>query len=249
MNTAHTLPHRTDWLEKARSHMRVIEHSRMAPPLRRALSRLVLPDPYHRTGRSPDGREVVFIHVPKTAGTSIAQALGVCPGHIPVSRYIARDPDRFARAFSFGFVRNPWSRAHSSFNYLRSAIGLNTSPDVRWSEEHLASYDTFEAFVLALRDKSTRRKILRWRHFRAQADWMYVPGRQDCAISFIGRFEHLHADTAACAGILGTTVSLPHMRKARTYRTERYTPQMVSIIADLYQRDVDLFGYTPPEVA
>ena len=87
---------------------------------------------------------VVFIHVPKNAGTSIYEAFDMdIPDntHCPVTGYLASDGDRFFDSFSFGFVRNPWDRMVSAFHYLKHKP--ISDDDKRWAAQMLAPFDTF----------------------------------------------------------------------------------------------------------
>lgn len=233
--------------EKIRLRVQQAEFRQLPWRLRQlAVSRL--PDPFERSAMLPDGRTLCFIHVPKTGGTSLASALGLRNGHIPLSRYLARDPERLAAAYTFAFVRNPWTRLFSSYNYLKAAIGINNSPDVRWATETLQGYSGFEDFVLALADRSVRRRIFRWPHFRAQMDWIALPGSDRPQVDFLGRFETLDDDTQELAARLGADVSLPHLRKAKAYaETPVFTREMIEIIADCYSRDIRALDYRPPE--
>lgn len=231
--------------ERARFKLGMFEYSAMPQPLRRALIRALAPDPFELRSTKKDlDQEVIFIHVPKTGGTSLATALGLMPGHVPASRFQAYDPVRFATAYSFAFVREPADRLYSSFNYLRTAIGLNRSRDVRWAETYLAPYNDFESFVLALKDKSVRQKIMAWPHFRPMCAWLCLPGSREPQVRFIGHFETLTADVETLCQELGLSFNLPHTRKPQTYLEKRFTTEMLEIISDLYRHDEDIFGYS-----
>ncbi len=227
-------------------HLRGIEHWRMPDGLRK-IAASSMPDPFARSTELPDGREAIFLHVPKTAGTSLAAALDLRPGHIPVSRYIAKDRLRFENAFSFAFVRNPWDRLRSSFGYLRSAFGINASPDVLWAEENLAPFGEFEQFVLALKDPKIRSRIMRWKHFQPQLDWLAMPGERDVLANFVGKFERIGEETIRLGSEIGVELDVPHLRKPQAYLEEnRFTPEMIGIIGDIYAADATAFGYVGP---
>jgi hypothetical protein len=68
----------------------------------------------------------IFIHIPKTGGTSIMRGYrdhrGVrlaYAGHSSALHVQKRWPDKFKRAWKFAFVRNPWAHAVSWF-YFRA---------------------------------------------------------------------------------------------------------------------------------
>ena len=62
-----------------------------------------------------DKLKFIFIHVPKTGGSSVKKALGIkVHGHKKFSDWSKDYPDYF----SFAFTRNPWDRFVSSFFYL-----------------------------------------------------------------------------------------------------------------------------------
>lgn len=223
---------------------------RPLPGLARTMLNRIAPDPFSREGALPDGRKVIFIHVPKTGGTSHASALGLRYGHIPVTRYVTRDEGRFRSAYSFAFKRNPWRRLYSAFNYLRAAVGINNSPDVRWAEANLAQYSSFEEFVHALEQPENAKPIMRYKHFRSQSDWIAQPGSNRIEVDFLGRFENLAEETHTLSQRLGIEIELPHLRKPQAYREEmRFTPRMTDIIARLYRRDIEILGYRAPDDA
>ena len=81
---------------------------------------------------------VIFIHVPKTAGTSMEsrEFLG-SGGHQTILDF--QDEDGFADAFKFAFVRNPWDRyvsAWSQMNDGRPSEILTTAPIVHFRPQH-----------------------------------------------------------------------------------------------------------------
>ena len=190
--------------------------------------------------------EVIFTHIPKSAGTSIVDALfGQKSRHIPVLRYAAFDEKRFADSFKFTFVRNPWSRIHSAYHYLNRVVGKGDK-FVDWTRatHYLSDTPTFEDFILGLKDRRYRSAIKRYVHFRDQMDWISIPGRGN-VMNFVGRFESLDADFEhVCEVLARQDLVLPQLRPGagKDYR-QAYTSQMVDIVADLYRRDIDSLGY------
>ena len=66
---------RLSFRERLRLEQRRLEYFNMPQFLRRFAVKSLLPDPFkHKTAQGVDGREVIFLHVPKTNGTSLASA-------------------------------------------------------------------------------------------------------------------------------------------------------------------------------
>ena len=60
-----------------------------------------------------------LLHVPKTAGTSIARSLGrVEPGHFEFSHLVKMDPSLLNRKSYYFVSRNPVDRIISTYNYI-----------------------------------------------------------------------------------------------------------------------------------
>jgi hypothetical protein len=200
-------------------------------------------DPY--TGEMDELR-CIFVHIPKTAGTSIAKAVfKTRTYHIPAARFQAIDAGKFSRYFKFCVVRNPYDRLHSAYEYLRPHVGKEGFLDFVWATENLAAYDSFEAFVLAMRDRAVRGRIMRYTHFRPQHHWVRLPFGSACAMDKVGRYENLAEDYREITDRLGVTVpDLPLSRKgpAGDYRGV-YTPAMKAIVEEMYGADLKLFGY------
>ncbi len=223
-------------------HMRSAEHF-VPQGIKRALLPTLFP------GRSPFGEEndrhqAIFIHVPKTAGTSMHQAFGTIRRHAPLSRYAAYDPVRTARYFKFCFVRNPWDRLLSAYSYVRGCEADPASQDGRWSRTNLASCRNFDDFVHVLTNPVVRFRLMSYQHFLPQYLWITVPGNPALQIDHIGRFETLDADFSMIAERLGLDTSLRRLKVSqhRPYQ-DSYNPKTREIVGRLFARDISTFGY------
>jgi chondroitin 4-sulfotransferase 11 len=114
----------------------------------------------------------IYVHVPKTGGTSIARMIYDTTSKAAGSHRAAWEYRNYSRAwfdayFTFAAVRHPLVRLHSAFYYLKA--GGKNRKDRRWAENTLAPYDDFRSFVRALAREKFRRKIMRWIHFVPQS--------------------------------------------------------------------------------
>lgn len=202
-------------------------------------------DRYNPYSRENDLTESIFAHIPKTGGTSVATCVyGGWKRHYPLSHYAAFDPDRYRRYLKFAFVRNPWDRLLSAYSYLTGRGGPLEAPGERWARANLAHYPDFESFVLSLRDRRTRRRIVNYVGLRPQLSWLVLPGSSKVEVDFLGRFERLSEDYARLADRLGVTEPLPFKNASRhqSYK-HAYSAEMRQIVAELYEADISAFGY------
>lgn len=189
---------------------------------------------------------VVFIHIPKAAGTSISEELyGRFLGHIS-----AADVKRWSSpaVTSLPFVavtRNPWDRLVSAYRFIKSGAGLGgISPGAVWRPEQYAipEFDSFERF---LRDWLQNRD-LRKLDFVFQPQSPFVCDAQgEITVDHVGRFEDL-ASTFSLLNSISPgavrTVMSNRSGSAVDYRTF-YTRELAEIVASLYDEDIARFGY------
>ena len=190
----------------------------------------------------------IFVHIPKTAGLSVCHTLfgNRAGGHQTIEHYKRNIPDAvLAEYFKFCFIRNPWDRIFSAYNYL-SRGGINEI-DNAWAQHNIAKYKTFQDFV---EHWLTHENIQSINHFRPQHKYIVDGETNNIAVDFFGMFEHLADDFRLVSSRLypGKQVSLNHRNRTAPNNVadfrEAYTENMRAIVAEIYSEDISLFGYT-----
>ena len=179
--------------------------------------------------------EWIFIHVPKTAGSSVCAALGGLTPHLATHTPL-RDVEKGER-FAFGFIRNPWARAVSQYRFLcqkvkRPAENFNQD-EVRamgfreWLRNH--------EWWMSEDPESAKLPMQR----RPQMWWL-----RGC--DFVGRVEDFpRSFDAACVGAGIGRLRLPHVNKTSgpDWRTE-YDDGCVEFVSQWFAADIAKGGYT-----
>jgi len=182
-----------------------------------------------------NGCRVLFIHVPRTGGTSISSVFGIKNRHSAIGCYCKSDYD-----FSFAFVRNPLSRLASAYYYLCGG-GINAI-DKKTASRHIGSL-TFKEFVVGKISNKKDRVLNKW-HIKPQYKWIVQNGI--VSVDYVGRFENLWCDFSAVCKKLGIKPRiLPHNNKSKKINLkEEYDGEMVSVIRNAYAEDFELFNYS-----
>ena len=165
-------------------------------------------------------------------------------GHTPIATYeVVFSKREFTSYFKFGFVRNPWDRLYSAYRFLKS--GGMSEYDSQWAKNNLSDASNFTDFVkYHLRKKNIINSI----HFTPQYRFLCRPRSHEVRIDFIGKYEFLDRDFTYVKKRLGLRVQggPPHFNQGKLgcmdYRSA-YTPETCQIVADVYWRDIELFGY------
>ena len=195
---------------------------------------------------------ILFIHIPKSGGTSVNDILlnklngrkikkrgtyhlfdnkGVVTfSHLNVN--ILREmnvinDDFYNNAFKFCFVRNPWDRFISEYFY-------------KLKHNQIENKLKFEPFCYKMKEKGVVNIELHMDHFNKQSEWIIED------IDFIGRFESLQSSWGTICDITGIKYrSLPHRNKGKhkDYR-KYYNSNTKKIIEELYRDDIERFKYT-----
>ncbi len=186
----------------------------------------------------------IFVHVPKTAGVSVSNSLfgSQAGSHTPLFIYLnLYGRRRFDEMYKFTFVRNPWDRLISAFNYLKSG-GMH-SMDARWARKNLDEFSGVNEFVERL---LADQEIRNWIHFRDQSYFLIDPRSGKIGVNFVGRYENLEADFKRVCQDIPVNADLQRMNVTATGKTfykEDLSKKSIQIISELYSRDLRLLRY------
>lgn len=169
-----------------------------------------------------------FVHVPRTGGTSIRNALEARTEHpvrqhataAELRRYLGQDG--WDRRFTFGFVRNPWDRLVSLW--------------ARRAEPHTRTPKHFRAWL----QSDTFHPL--WRV--SQVEQLSIDGR--IAVNFVGRFERFGLDFHRLCNLMHKPhvqiLRLNHSSKGGDY-TAYYNDETRDLVAHNYKDDIEAFRY------
>lgn len=203
---------------------------------------------------------IVFVHVPKAAGTSIEFALtrrrfsageppdhdvgwgwnadhGVWMQHATPDEMVACGlvtPDELRTAFTFTITRNPFDRAVSDYYFLRRHLG------VRGSFKEMIEADGPWRRLLTDRTQPTYRGD----HLRPQIDYLTLDGTP--VIDHVGRLEALDETYAVLEARLGRVLPRPHHKPGPSrfeHYSHFYSDDEVELVAAAYADDLDRLDY------
>jgi hypothetical protein len=206
----------------------------------------------------------LFVHIAKTGGTSIRNALWrqkwtdpyripqfLCsklsamtghkigakfPRHAKIIAAKEMLPrEVFESLFKFAFVRNPWDLQVSSYHHIR-----------RERPQLITHIDSFEAFLRWKFDPARPPQYHADMSTELQSDYV-IDLHGNTVVDFLGRYEFLVEDfETACKRIGIKTPKLPHSRKATDRRKDYrdyYNDVTAALVAEHYQPDIERFGY------
>tara|TARA_R110002167_G_scaffold366448_1_gene597391 strand:- start:12566 stop:13285 length:720 start_codon:yes stop_codon:yes gene_type:complete len=226
----------------------------------------------------------IFIHIPKTAGQSVEsifversglrwenrQSLILRPNSIPsmgpprlahltADEYIKLgyvSAETFHQYYTFSFVRNPWARLVSEYQYRKQ------HGDAVYQQEFKSFL--FNSFPTPASDNHIIAKDY-YRHVIPQWQFLYDEGGK-CLVDFIGKFENLQHDfDKVCSELAIAQTILPHKNKTlatgirpriekklkqifpfknkQQHYSAYYDDESQQFVADYYQKDIELFHY------
>ena len=144
--------------------------------------------------------------------------------------------------FIFVFVRNPFDRFVSAYEYL--VRGGRNKFDKAWADKFLAPYDSFKEFILALKEDDVQAEVLSWMHFKPQ--YIFVCDKEGrVVVDEICKYERLIEDFERVSRRLGLDAELTHENPSvRGDYRDYYDAQAIAVIRDVYAKDFELFDYS-----
>lgn len=189
---------------------------------------------------------ILFIHVPKAAGTSINAALYQrFMGHVRAADVHRWGSTRVKSLPSFAVTRNPWDRLVSAYRFARRGRGVGGELQASvWGAERYqrAEFETFERFVnewLAHRDVATLDGI-----FQPQSLFV-CDAAGKLLVDHVGRVEDLAPTLTFIRDHIGKLPRIEHgnLSGRRVDYCDYYTAELAKTVGSIYRRDVQTFGY------
>lgn len=203
------------------------------------------PDTYPQTMQD----DILFIHVPKTAGRSILTAIGDLPAahHMNIRQYIEMyGKQKVLSMFKFTVVRNPWDRAFSVWRYF-----VREKPEFEKYKDNfgLWIWDKKQAFLARHPSdviSSTNQQLDHMEWYKDINGFL----RMDCYL----RYEHLKEDFNLIKDRIGAspteplpTVGMDDFEKtglpSKNYRDYYKHDEIIGFIGELNRELIDRFGY------
>jgi hypothetical protein len=208
----------------------------------------------------------IFVHIPKTAGTSVESVLGMHgeKADIGLRPYFNQQIDRehlygqdlqhmtagdlkqvlqhdgvFDRYFKFSIVRNPWDRLVSVFAWTNQkwAKGLELT-----DTEFEASVRQLHAMFITAR--AAKQPLRVGPHFWPQVHFLVDRDRRPL-LDFIARHENLAADWERIREKIGIQAELPlRMRSHHRPYQSYYSPATRAMVAEIYAEDIAALSYS-----
>ncbi|WP_415906477.1 sulfotransferase family 2 domain-containing protein [Neptuniibacter sp. QD72_48] len=197
--------------------------------------KFLYPD-YYRDGK------VVFIHVPKAAGTSIAETLyGRSITHHTADHFRKANRKLYSDSFTFSVVRNPYERLVSAYKFAKAG-GTKRVP-IRNPELYTGKdFSNFENFV----KNWLVRKDINNIDFVFQPQWIYVCDKKSKII--VDRLYDVK-DLSACeielSNQLGHDVFFPKVNSTgnEDYR-DYYNDGLVKEVKEIYYKDFEVLPFS-----
>lgn len=206
-----------------------------------------------------DNKRIIFIHIPKCAGSSVEELFGVKPfplhtpnyknltgwdnknkiflQHTSIDNIINHnliEKEKVSDYLKFTIVRNPWDRALSSYLSLINDTKIN---------------DSFENFIYRkgkYRNVLTKKENIYYRGDYANTQSYYLDNNNNIEMDYIIRFEELSTINEVLKKI-GLDKSFPHTNQTpnkKNYKLfYRENPNFIGMVEEVYGVDIAKFNY------
>lgn len=185
---------------------------------------------------------IIFIHVPKAAGTSISTLLYGRPlGHLPASVIQRVYPELYATSDVFSIVRNPWSRLVSAYNFAKKGSSGIMGVEPAFQKE-ISSYDDFGCFIqnwLMPENLINSNPV-----FRPQ--FYYLQAHGDIIVDNVMKYEQLDKVELFLRSKKTNINEIPKLNVSSSVdyvAAYQGSNELIELVREKYWEDVDQFGY------
>lgn len=196
-------------------------------------------------------QRLLFVHVPKTAGSSILDLLRQTidwddyeyklPKHAPVDILKRRLRDWYNKCHKFTVVRNPWERVASAYFFK-----LNNDPKVEQCD--FATFVQQPETLKCIRSNGQSVALVDQPVLKPHT--FFLCDKRGLAVDTVLRFETLEQDWNRFCIQHNLAIDYADLPSTNRQNREQYrglfTSELIEIVRQRYREDIELFGYEFP---
>lgn len=190
--------------------------------------------------------KLIFIHIPKNAGTSITNSIGMGFSHVGhhfPSFYQTNFPNEWKNYKKFAVVRNPWDRVVSNYEYSKmlesywhsssgkSQYGIH--PDYQ-TTSNLSFKETLQIF-------SSNQNFLKHQGWAPQYPYAFN-SKDENLLDYIFKLDEITNNKLFQEIVPNLIFKNKSNRKYNNYR-EYYDDETIEIVSTIYAKDIKLFNF------
>jgi chondroitin 4-sulfotransferase 11 len=194
-----------------------------------------------------DKYKFLFIHIQKTAGTSVTDMLNsikYTQKEKSDHSFIADFSGDLSKYFKFCFVRNPWERLVSWYSMINERGPINDFHNYVLSNSN--NFSDFLNLTDIIYEKNNVETSKNYSYPKSLAfnQLDYISDGKEILVDFVGRFEKISEDITYVKNVIGIDYQFQHLNKTNhTKYREYYNDNDAEKVYNLYERDIKYFGY------
>lgn len=194
----------------------------------------IFKNPY---GKINDEKKIIFIHVPRTGGTSLSNAIfGKDLGHNYLIDFYRNNTDKAKKYYKFAFVRNPYDRLVSAYSQMQKN-DINPIIKKKWDNLNIRS---FEDLIQCISNKNSSLQLKKIIHFRSQIEMLSADSLK---MDLILRFEEYNNSISKLEKIIGPIKIQKLNSSKRKEFSSYYDSFSADIVYNFYEEDFLNFNY------
>lgn len=187
-------------------------------------------------------KNIIFIHIPKNAGVSIAHTIYASPmGHWTFKDLIKHHPSLVSKIPTFSVVRNPFERLHSAYTFACQGYGLGVQngPAVKNHKQYKRpEFSTYERFICEWIANAALPKTDFI--FRTQTSFV-TDENNKTRTDHIFKLEQIPIIERFLSESLKRDINLPRLNYTSRHTNYKMTSEMEAVIRDIYHEDFSNF--------